>query len=397
MHLVRAAFRHSLNYYLAVISEIVSPAVRALATIWCGRTSPPASWKKGLIVTHTHIGDVLYRAPSLPHLARLLPGCQWYYLCSEGSAAVLRGRNDLAGVLPFVIGEDSWTLKSGGFSALRKHHFDVALCSNTLRRYPDLLLCIALRIPNRVSYNYKGLSGLLTKAVRVNYPSPFPAYFRAMVGQVGNAPGDWALRPSIPLDAADSKPADELYDKLNPGNGPVLVCCPTTRQTAGAWPSNHFLAAAEEVAEASGARVLMCGAATDRALLEAMARHARVPCDVIAGTLSIKSFAALISRCTVVLAQDSAPRHLANAVGTPVVFLRNLGGSHVETGVYCDSEIDAAPSDEFVTEAGSAEVFAATSPSSIAQLVLRAMSSRPGHIGSRADDPAMKTPVERLH
>ena len=92
-------------------------------------------------------------------LTRSLPQCRWFYLCSDESATVLRGRRDLADVLPLVSGEDSWTLKPGGFAALRKHDFDVAQCTNTLRHYPDLLLSAALGIPNRVGYNYKGCRG----------------------------------------------------------------------------------------------------------------------------------------------------------------------------------------------------------------------------------------------
>lgn len=376
MTLIRPAFRHSGNYYLAAASEAISPVVRAATRLICSPASPPASWKKGLIITHTHVGDVLYRTPSLPHLARLLPNCKWYYLCSDESAPMLQGRNDLTGVLPLVAGEDSWTLRPGGFETLRAHGFDVALCPNTLRRYPDLLLSIALRIPNRVSYNYKGLSGLLTKPVSVNYPSPFPAYFRAMVSQVGNGTDDWSLRPSLPLNSDDDKPAADLYRKLNLAGAPVLACCPMTRQAHGAWPLEHFLLAAERVAEASGARVLLCGAAGDRTTLEGLAARARVRCEVLAGALPLRSFAAFLSRCSVVLAQDSAPRHLANAVGTPVVFLRNLSVSRVETGAYCESETDAAPPDEFVPDSMLADVFARTSPESIADRVLEAMSPK---------------------
>lgn len=370
MTLVRAAFRKSRNYYLAVLTELAGPAMWATARVRSGGPTPPSSWKKGLIIGHTHIGDVLYRTASLPHLARSLPQCQWYYLCSDESAAVMRGRGDLADVLPLVAGEDSWTLKPGGFAGLRALDFDVALCTNTLRHYPDLLLSAALGIPNRVGYNYKGLSGLMTTRITFDYPSPFPSYFRSMVSHIANVPGDWKLRPSIALSQFDIELAESFLIGLQLEGAPILACCPATRQPVGAWPPEQLLAAAETAAHSMGARVVLCGGAADGPMLEALAGRATGRCDVMAGKLPLKSFAAFLSRCAVVLAQDSAPRHLANAVGTRVVFLRNLSVRRVETGKYCDTEIDAAPEDEFVTDANFAEVVAKVPPGHIAEKVL---------------------------
>jgi ADP-heptose:LPS heptosyltransferase len=371
MTLVRAAFRHSRNYYLAWLTEVAGPAMRVAARARCGPTSPPSSWRNGLIIGHTHIGDVLYRTSSLQHLARSLPQCRWYYLCSDESESVLRGRSDLADVLPLVAGEDSWTLKPGGFAALRKCNFDVALCTNTLRHHPDLLLSVALGIANRAAYNYKGLSGLMTIAINLDYPSPFPSYFRTMVSSITGAAADWDLRPSIALSHFDIELADSFLAGLGLDGAPVLACCPATRQPVGAWPADQMLAAAEKAAGSMGARVVLCGGAADGSMLESLAQRAATRCDVMAGKLPLKSFAAFLSRCAVVLAQDSAPRHLGNAVGTPVVFLRNLSVRRVETGRYCETEIDAAPEDEFVTDANFSEVVAKAPPADIAQKILR--------------------------
>ena len=376
MTLVRDAFRHSRNYYLAVLTELAGPALKAATRIRCGPPSPPSSWRKGLIIGHTHIGDVLYRTASLSHLARGLPQCEWSYLCSDESATVLRDRQDLANVLPLVAGEDSWTLKPGGFEALRSHEFDVALCTNTLRHYPDLLLSVALGIPNRVGYGYKGLSGLMTSPITFNYPSPFPSYFRTMVSRITDTVADWDLRPTITLDASDVELAENFLAGLGLDGAPVLACCPATRQPVGAWPHDQMLAAAEIAARSLGARLVLCGGPADRSMLESLAARATMPCDILPGTLPLRSFAAFLSRCAIVLAQDSAPRHLANAVETPVVFLRNLSVSRVETGTYCDTELDVAPHDEFVTGDRLASVVAKTSPAAISESILRMARAR---------------------
>jgi ADP-heptose:LPS heptosyltransferase len=373
---VRAAFRQSRNYYLALLTELAAPAMSAAARLRSGNPSPASSWRTGLIIGHTHIGDVLYRTASLPHLAQTLPQCKWYYLCSDESAAVLSGRRDIAGVLPLVTGEDSWTLEPDGFDTLLSYQFDVALCTNTLRHYPDLLLSIALGIPNRVGYSYKGLSGLMTTAITFDYPSPFPAYFRTMVSTITGTTEHWDLRPTIALSAADTELADNFLAGLELNGAPILACCPATRQSLGAWPADQLVDAAEQAAGPFDARVVLCGGPGDRPLLESLAARTTVRCDILAGMLPLKSFAAFLSRCAVVLAQDSAPRHLANAVRTPVVFLRNISVSRVETGTYCETELDAAPEDERVTEDRFNEVVAKRPPNDIAEHVVRLIASR---------------------
>ena len=54
-----------------------------------------------------------------------------------------------------------------------------------------------------------------------------------------------------------------------------------------------------------------------------------------------------MKRCSLVFCPDSGPRHIANAVGTPVVFVRNLFSDRVETGSYCSNEWDLAAGLDF--------------------------------------------------
>jgi ADP-heptose:LPS heptosyltransferase len=58
--------------------------------------------------------------------------------------------------------------------------------------------------------------------------------------------------------------------------------------------------------------------------------------------------AALMKRCTLVITKDSGPRHLANAVGIPVVFFRSLAHRRAEAAIYCDTEIDVCPAGELL-------------------------------------------------
>jgi ADP-heptose:LPS heptosyltransferase len=94
--------------------------------------------------------------------------------------------------------------------------------------------------------------------------------------------------------------------------------------------------------------VVLCGSADDEPVLRRAAGLADFPCLVMAGQLPLRAFAAFLARCHALLATDSGPRHLANAVGTPVVFARSLNVSRIENGVYCDNETDLCGPEEWL-------------------------------------------------
>ena len=100
---------------------------------------------------------------------------------------------------------------------------------------------------------------------------------------------------------------------------------------------------------APGARVLLSGAATDRPVLDAIAIDLGDRAAVSAGNLQLLAYGALLRRCAVFLGADSGPRHLANAAGIPVFFVRNMGATEIGSGKYCPTEIDIAPAGEYLS------------------------------------------------
>ena len=73
----------------------------------------------------------------------------------------------------------------------------------------------------------------------------------------------------------------------------------------------------------------------------------------------------------------------------------NLSVSRIETGTYA-TEVDAAPKDEFVTDDRFGDVVAKTSPSDIAELVLRVLSSGVGPAAETDDRTAAVSGYARM-
>lgn len=346
MKVSRTAFRHRRNFALALASEGAGLLLRGVASAWArGTPTEPSSWRRGLIIGHSHIGDVLYRTCSLDQLKTGLPACRWDYLTTPSAAVVLQNNPAIASVLPLGVDDDKPSLAREAFGLLREANYDVVLCSNTVRPVRDFALAAALGIPNRVGIGNKGYSGLLTTPVWMEYPQAGPAYFRAIVSAVLNAAPDWPLRPRVFSSAMDRSRATECLRGLSlDASLPTIACTMTTRQKVGAWPPSFFASVLKRAVTERPANLVLFGAAGDGALLRQMARDLPSTTRVVAGALDWLGFAEALRHCDALLAMDSGPRHLANAVGTPVLFARNLAVSRFETGTYCENETDLAPS-----------------------------------------------------
>jgi ADP-heptose:LPS heptosyltransferase len=368
----RAVFRHRYNYAAAVASEIAAPLFR----LWARRftstpAAPPAAWRRAVILGSSHIGDVLFRTASLPYLRRALPDCRLTYLCAPLSAELLETDPTIAEVLPLADTGPHWRGKAT--RVLRDGRFDVALCTDYVAYHDDLLMAARAGIPSRVGFTHKGFSALVTRAVVAPRDVPSAAYMRAFVADLGGLEPTWDLTPRLVTTTGDDALADQAWRELGLGQAAVTIACTVTSRQAGTatWPVASYIAALADVARGADVEVVLCGSAADAPILRAAAAGAPFRCRVAAGRLSLRALAAFLRRCRLLLATDSGPRHIANAVGTPVVFVRNLKVSRIETGVYCANESDVAPDDERLGLARQRAVLTALRPATVADAVRR--------------------------
>lgn len=376
--LQKTHFRNARNYHLACLTELAAPALRAFSAARCGKPTPAAHWRKGLLLGADHIGDVLYNTASLPYLRRGLPNCEWHYLAETPASQILVNNSCIREVFSPDV---SWKTDFRGFTRLARkiasRRFDVAICYDSGAYSSNLLLASVAGIPNRVAYTHKGLSGLATLPVSINYPQPFAAYFRDLVSQLTGIPPTWDLKPRIYETDTDREEAKALWVELGLRSDlPVVVCFVTTRQASGAWPSETFGETLRIVKQQTDAQVVLCGARSDEAILSEINQQFSLSCAINAGCTGLLPLVAFLKRCAVVLTMDSGSRHLANAAGVPVFFLRNLSFSKVEAGKYCTLETDLAPDAEFVSREMLSAYFKRVSPTQTAEEIVRSVKLR---------------------
>ena len=131
------------------------------------------------------------------------------------------------------------------------------------------------------------------------------------------------IRPRLEPGGAERAAVDDLLHGHDPAL-PLVALAPGSVWATKRWPGYPDLA--RRLAAGVGARLVVVGAAADRELAaEIAAAVAGVPGSAPAidatGRLSLLGSAELIRRARALVTNDSAPQHLASAVGTPTVAL----------------------------------------------------------------------------
>lgn len=363
----RKAFQKPGNYWFACASELLRPVLATLGRSWCAASSsPPTAWRRGLLVGSNHIGDCLHLTACLPALRAGLPDCQWHVAAPPPGCEVLETNPHLSGCLRLDLVAAPLARARAELAA--EGPFDVAIAYSNIAFWRDLLRLARLGIPNRVGFVHKGFSGLVTHPVALQHPQPFPFYFRDLVSQLTGLPVPAPTHPQVFPTEADRQVAAECWGRLGLGGGPpVVMCFCTSRQPTGVWPLEKFAATLQLLQQQGRVRPVLGGSAADRPALERVRALAGLNCPVVAGDLPLRALVCFLERCAAVLAPDTGTRHLANAAGIPVVFVRNLYVNRIESGVYCPTERDVAPQVEFVAPAEQAHWFDQIPPASVAE------------------------------
>jgi ADP-heptose:LPS heptosyltransferase len=135
-----------------------------------------------------------------------------------------------------------------------------------------------------------------------------------LAGLVGATP--ITLEPRLAVTPTDAAAADAV---LPAGPRPLVALHPGASDPRRRWPAGCFAAVADALA-GEGVRVVLVGSgADDRQAADAIRAATSVPVLDLVGRLSLGTLAGVLARCRVVVANDSGPRHLAEAVGTATV------------------------------------------------------------------------------
>jgi ADP-heptose:LPS heptosyltransferase len=274
-----------------------------------------------LVVRLDHLGDVLLSTPALAALRAAFPRARLEVLAAPWGAAALRGNPHVDAVLR---GAADWYEPRHGDLAglprvlaagrsLRRTPYDWAV---DLRGDPRVILFYLLPAARRrIGFSGLGLEGLLTD--RLPYPRRRGMLDAALdlLASVGVPPA--GRRPVFAVTPEDRAEAEALLGEAGIAAGihPAVVA-PGSNRAQARWGAEGFAAVCAALAERGP--VVVVGAPSDADAAAEVVARAGVGRS-LAGRTSLGGLAALLERACVLVANDSAPSHVAAAVGCPVV------------------------------------------------------------------------------
>lgn len=288
--------------------------------------------RKILVTLFAPIGDTLLATPALHLLRKRFRRAHITALTYPSSAGILEGNRDLDKVVtlnPKRVGI-GWLQTARVFAALNMERFDLALHFSTLGQV--LSTCL-LEARKQVSFPMPRLWWLKrTRDIKFLKSHAVDRYL-AVVAPLGIArPKDvWERTPRLALCPQDRAKARAILQEAGISAEDVVVTIhPGGEGFDGRkqWAPDRFAMVARALMDQYQAKIVLIGGPDDMPLVQAIAAQLPVAPLITAGKLTLKQTAALIEASTLFIGNDSAPLHMAAAVGTAAIGI--FGPSNIE-------------------------------------------------------------------
>lgn len=298
---------------------------------------PPGEIRRALVIKLRHHGDVLVASPVFSVLKAHAPQAEIDALVYADTAEMLTLHPAIAQVHTIdrkwkqlgVVGQASAelalynTLKARGYDLvihLTEHWRGAWLCRLLKPRW-----AVGPKIDGRGKRwqrSFTHLQGAPRNALRHMVEANLDALRR-----IGIQPAPDERRMTlVPGAAAEAAVAAHLQG-FGLRGGEFIHVHPASRWFFKCWPAERMAAVVARL-QAEGHAVVLSAAPSrdEQAMVDAIQARLAQPAFSLAGRLSLKELAALTQSARLFVGVDSAPMHIAAAVGTPVVALFGPSG-----------------------------------------------------------------------
>ena len=304
-------------------------------------------FRKILLIKLSAVGDVVHTFPVLNKLKRRYPAARLDWLVTAPIAELLQHNPAISNVIEFSRDEWSAPWRSTPYvsaarliAQLRAVEYDLVI--DLQGQFRSAVFAFTSGAPVRVGFDKPRAD------VWKNSPRQIPADGRKHAWQ-GAREGSWLAYtdhialPTLdihpverylgvgPMLGLDDGPADfsfpippeararieALADYYDIAKAKLLVMAPGTNWETKEWRREAFAEVARHFMQNKFA-VTLVGSERERALCDEVAKLAPGAIN-LAGETTLSELAALISRATICVTNDSGPMHLAVALGRPVV------------------------------------------------------------------------------
>lgn len=295
-----------------------------------------AQIKKVIIVNPFGIGDVLFSTPVIENVKARYPDIFIGYLSNARTAPIFQNNPKVNKV--FIYEKDDWRKlwKESKFKCIckfldflfgiKKCKFDLAIDLSLGRHYSFFLWLLGIK--KRYGFNYKNRGFFLTDKIDIEgyHGKHVIEYYLDLLHFMGISPVE--VKPKVYIADKYKRWAEDFLGKegiseaenligVIPGGGVSWGRAVDIRR----WSREKFAKLADKIIDSGLARIMIFGDASEKELCkEVVSLMSHKPIQVV-GKTDLMQFAALLSKCNLVIANDGGPLHLSVAVGVKTVSL----------------------------------------------------------------------------
>lgn len=296
-----------------------------------------------LAIKNKHLGDVICGVPAFRALHEAFPAAQLDVIVSPGSRDLIAGLDWIHEVIEsprklkgLARLRDEWRVAravvSGGYDLVVDFTWSdramwYAVLSRASRRWA-IQVTAGSRLKPHVFNGYGG------KPDRAHHVMEHEREFLMRMGIP-----HYEIRPDFPPTPAEEEQARQWLAANNVPREKLVVVHPTSRWLFKCWHDERVAEVIDWLTVQGWRPVVTCGPSADELK---RARHivslVRQPCLARLGDMSLRQLAAFMRQARFFFGMDSAPSHMASAVGVPAVILfgpsqvrrwRPFGDQHV--------------------------------------------------------------------
>lgn len=311
-------------------------AVEALSVV-LGRLRPRAPGpvpepRRILVMELSLLGDLLLSTPLLAAIRERYPEAKVTLVCTPWAREAVAGNPDIDEVLTY---EAFWEDRASGgrpkarhiasttklLSAFRKRDFDIAFVVSSRQQPFVPLLAYLSGARVRAGIKYKLGHRLLTHTVEdagLHMVEQKLKILKAVDASPGRAHG----LKYVVTDESRAWAGRFVGEAFGLADRPYVCMTPSTLQRQKLWGAGSWAGLIDMLA-ADGCGVVLGGGPADMEYVRSVRDRVSVPgfCVDASGVATLNQFAALMEGSTGLVTVESAPMHLAAAVGVPVVAL----------------------------------------------------------------------------
>ena len=283
---------------------------------------------KKILIFHTaFIGDIVLSTALIKNIKKLHPQSEITYVTTPPGKAILSNNPHLVEIIAYDKRGKNKGIK-GMFSLskeLRNKKFDIAYIPHRYLR--SSLICFSSKIPLKIGYDIS--EGKIFLNRKITYRKDLHEVDRLLkLLEVECEDKKLELFPS----EKDKEYIDKFLLDKNIGNKKLIALAIGSKWNTKRWPIEHFNELIEKLEERNDVQLILVGGNEEKDL---PVKYSSKTINAI-GETSLLQLAELISRCQIIVTNDSSPIHIASAFTTYIIAI--FGATVKELGFYPWSE-----------------------------------------------------------